>query len=88
MREGQDWRGKGYSFFQNTRCEYFPCHGVTDETDFNCLFCFCPLYAMDDCGGDFTRTKSGKKACDACVFPHRRENYGRVIARLERVGFR
>jgi iron complex transport system ATP-binding protein len=43
---------------------------------------------MDDCGGDFTRTKSGKKACDACVFPHRRENYGRVIARLERVGFR
>ena len=43
---------EGFDFFQNRACEYFPCHkGVADE-DFNCLFCYCPLYLLgDECGG-------------------------------------
>lgn len=42
---------EGFDFFQNRACEYFPCHkGVADE-DFNCLFCYCPLYLLgDECG--------------------------------------
>lgn len=37
---------EGFDFFQNRACEYFPCHkGVADE-DFNCLFCYCPLYLL------------------------------------------
>ena len=37
-----------YSFFQHTQCEFFPCHKTAKPEDFNCLFCFCPLYALGD----------------------------------------
>ena len=43
-----------YKFFQNKECEYFPCHKVKNTENFNCLFCYCPLYALGDkCGGNF-----------------------------------
>ena len=42
---------KGYQFFQNRQCEYFPCHEVEKEEDFNCLFCYCPLYQKERCLG-------------------------------------
>ena len=35
-----------YAFFQNRDCEYFPCHETKHPEDFNCLFCYCPLYAL------------------------------------------
>ena len=42
-----------YQFFQNRDCEFFPCHQGVRKEDFNCLFCYCPLYALgEDCGGD------------------------------------
>ena len=41
-----------YAFFQNTDCEYFPCHKTAHPESFNCMF------------------------------PHRKENYDRVIARF------
>ncbi len=47
-KHGQDWKDKNYSFFQHRKCEYFPCHPIGDENDFNCLFCYCPLYALGD----------------------------------------
>lgn len=73
-------------FFQNRDCEYFPCHKVADPADFNCLFCFCPLYALgENCGGSFTFTKDGVKDCSACLFPHRPENYPRVCEKLTEV---
>lgn len=72
-----------FSFFYNRECEYFPCHTGVAEEEFNCLFCYCPLYALGSrCGGDFTLTASGVKDCSACTFPHRRENYSRVTARF------
>lgn len=37
-----------YKFYQNKECEYFPCHKGTDSENFNCLFCYCPLYALKD----------------------------------------
>ena len=37
-------QNKHYNFFQNKECEYFPCHKGVKEEDFNCLFCYCPLY--------------------------------------------
>lgn len=78
--EKPEWEGKGYSFFQNRECEFFPCHKTACEEDFSCLFCYCPLYALgDQCGGGFVYTESGFKDCSACTFPHRRENYGRVL---------
>ena len=71
-----------YAFFQNTACEYFPCHETDDPDRFNCLFCYCPLYALGRrCGGDFRYTGRGVKDCSACLFPHRPENYDALIAR-------
>ena len=71
-----------YAYFSHRACEYFPCHPGADAEDFNCLFCFCPLYALgENCGGSFTFTPQGVKDCSRCLFPHRRENYGAVIAR-------
>ncbi len=80
MENNNDWRGKGYSFFQNTSCEYFPCHNTAHPEDFNCLFCYCPLYALADrCGGNYRYTEKGFKDCTVCIFPHLRENYGKVL---------
>ncbi len=69
-------------FFQNRGCPFFPCHRGVEEQDFNCLFCYCPLYALGDrCGGNCRYTDSGVKSCEDCAFPHRRENYERVLRR-------
>ena len=74
---------KHYQFFQNRDCEFFPCHAGVTEEDFNCLFCYCPLYALGEgCGGSFTYTEKGVKNCKGCAFPHRRENYAAVLRRF------
>ena len=63
-----EWRTKHYSFFQNRVCEYFPCHDTEKPEDFNCLFCYCPLYALGDrCGGGFQYTEKGVKDCTKCL---------------------
>ena len=73
---------KKYSFFCHRECEYFPCHPVADRENFNCLFCYCPLYALGDkCGGKFVYLPNGYKDCSACLYPHRRENYDKIIDR-------
>ena len=72
-----------YDFFQNKQCEYFPCHAGADPENFNCLFCFCPLYALgDSCGGSFVYTENGIKDCSKCLKPHRRENYEKIMAKM------
>lgn len=72
-----------YRFFQHRDCEYFPCHTGVAEKDFNCLFCYCPLYALgEDCGGNYVYLPNGTKSCVGCAFPHRRENYDALMARF------
>ena len=39
-----------YKFFSHKQCEYYPCHQL-DEI--NCLFCYCPLYILKDCKGNY-----------------------------------
>ena len=64
---------KAYSFFHHAECEFFPCHKTNDPENFNCLFCYCPLYALGEkCGGNFTFTENGIKDCSNCMIPHRR----------------
>ena len=72
-----------YKFNQNRQCEFFPCHkGIKDE-DFNCLFCYCPLYVLGDkCGGNFTYLDNGIKDCSNCLLPHCRENYDRIMEKI------
>lgn len=75
-----------YDFFQNSACEYFPCHKCVDTENFSCLFCYCPLYALaDQCGGNFTYTEEGIKDCSGCLIPHRRENYQRIVCKMGEV---
>lgn len=66
-----DIKKYGYSFFQNRDCEYFPCHIAADVDNFNCLFCYCPLYTLGDgCGGNFKFTENGIKDCSDCLVCH------------------
>ena len=75
-----------YSFFQNRQCEYFPCHETDDPDNFNCLFCYCPLYALGrGCGGNYRYNAKGNKDCSACMIPHCRENYGRITSRYAEI---
>lgn len=74
---------RNYAFFQNTACEFFPCHKTAHPEDFNCLFCYCPLYMLGkDCGGGYRYKENGIKDCSACMMPHRRENYDKITARF------
>ena len=77
-----DWKGKGFSWFQNINCEYFPCHSNIAEEDFNCLFCYCPLYHMEDCGGQYQVLDNGIKDCSSCTISHNKNCYGYIIDKL------
>lgn len=69
-----------YDYFANRECPYFPCHEKASSEQFNCLFCYCPLYALgEDCGGNFRYTENGVKDCSACLIPHSSGGYEYII---------
>lgn len=75
-----------HQFFQNRQCRFFPCHEGIAEEEFNCLFCYCPLYALGKkCGGNCRYNEKENKVCTECTFPHRRENYEKVISRYAEI---
>lgn len=77
-------------FFSNRECEYFPCHRTKEPAEFNCLFCYCPLYVLgEECGGGFTFTVQGIKDCTGCEIPHSKDaadyiasRWGEIAARV------
>ena len=72
-----------YDLFQNTACEYFPCHEGADPASFSCLFCYCPLYCLgENCGGSFRYTENGIKDCSRCLKPHREANYDAILEKM------
>ena len=69
-----------YRYFANRDCQYYPCHKEIE--DMNCLFCYCPLYSLEHCPGNFKYLEINGKAikeCTDCTFPHRAENYDTII---------
>ena len=71
------------SFMQNVSCESFPCHKFDDIDNFNCLFCYCPLYAFGErCQGNYTYTEKGIKDCSNCTIPHERKNYETILEKI------
>lgn len=69
-----------YPFFAHESCAYFPCHEGIAPDEFNCLFCYCPLYALGSrCGGNFSYTSDGTKDCSACTLPHRKDTGTRLV---------
>ena len=79
--------GDNYKFTQNKNCEYFPCHKTEDPENFNCLFCYCPLYMMGSkCGGNFTYTAKGIKNCTPCIIPHIKDiGYNHIQSKMKTV---
>jgi len=72
-----------YRFFSNRACKYFPCHPEPSPDEFNCLFCFCPLYALGkECGGIFEYSDKGVKFCMDCHLPHMPEYYDHIVSKL------
>jgi Zn-finger protein len=67
-----------YKHFSNTECEYYPCHGLENQ---NCLFCYCPLYFFEDCGGD-PKWNGNVKDCSNCEKNHNKNSYEFVMSRL------
>ena len=82
----KEMQTENYKFYSHKECEFFPCHKNGNEESFNCLFCYCPLYHLDDCPGNPAyKEKNGRsiKVCTGCTFPHRAENYDKVVMRLK-----
>lgn len=72
-----------YRYFQNNECKYFPCHKVENNDKFNCLFCFCPLYFVDECGGN-CNNNYGIKDCSECIIPHGENGYDYIIEKVSK----
>lgn len=75
-----------HKFFANKDCKYYPCHNIydceTQSTDMNCLFCYCPLYPLENCGGNFSILSNGIKDCSTCSLPHYPNSYNYIISKL------
>lgn len=65
-------------------CKYYPCHAVEPGTQFDCQFCYCPLYELD-CGGECVILPNGVKDCTYCVRPHLPEKRQEIIDTLIRL---
>lgn len=70
-----------YRFFQNKECEYFPCHKIKNDENFNCLFCYCPLYFLEECGGN-CKLYNGVKDCTDCLIPHGEKGYDYIVQKI------
>ena len=74
---------ENYKFFTHRECEFFPCHEGADPENFNCLFCYCPLYALGtECGGNYTIMENGIKDCSKCMIPHGRKSYEYITGKF------
>ena len=77
--------GHNYKFVQNKQCEFFPCHQDIDVEEFNCLFCYCPLYTLvDKCGGNPVFLEDGTKDCSNCTVTHQKgSGYDHVMSKID-----
>lgn len=74
---------RSYRFYTNEACAFLPCHKTDDLENFNCLFCYCPLYMLEErCGGNFTIAENGVKDCSKCLVPHRPNGYDYINEKL------
>jgi Zn-finger protein len=77
---------ESHKFFANKKCKYFPCHEGIPTQEFNCLFCYCPLYSLGkECGGDYLYLENDIKSCEECVKPHKLNSYEYILANINKV---
>ncbi|MBQ2287528.1 MAG: hypothetical protein II251_02280 [Lachnospiraceae bacterium] len=59
---------------------------MENTEDFNCKFCFCPLYLLGtECGGNYTYLENGIKDCSSCLIPHQDKGYEYVLSKLKSI---
>ena len=73
-----------HDYFENRACKYYPCHHMEH---INCMFCYCPMYHIENCPGKHEykiSKRSGKrvKVCTDCTFPHEKDHYDTIMAVL------
>ncbi|ONI42330.1 hypothetical protein AN639_12670 [Candidatus Epulonipiscium fishelsonii] len=73
---------KAFKGFQNCKCEFFPCHKIDNNQTINCMFCYCPLYLLEDCGGNFFYLGNGIKDCSRCLKIHDENSYDFVQSKM------
>lgn len=82
-----------YRFFANKACKFYPCHEGVEE--FNCLFCYCPLYDRKHCPGMPEYPRMGRadimngqkrtaRLCEKCTFPHVPEHFDTIMQLLKK----
>jgi Zn-finger protein len=75
-----------HRYYCNHDCEFFPCHNDIKEEDFNCLTCYCPLMAQENCigiqNGDAQYLANGWKDCSGCSIFHDKNNYDLLMEEL------
>ena len=86
MKDIREIETENFKFFQHRDCEFFPCHEDLKEEEFNCLFCYCPLYALgENCGGNFVYLDNGCKDCSNCTIPHDQSSYEYILEKFEEI---
>lgn len=74
----QNWK-----HLQDTKCEFFPCHKLDDPSKFNCRFCYCPAFLIDNCpgieGGYAVILENGYKDCSACTINHNVDTFNVIL---------
>ncbi len=71
-----------YKFFNNKECAYFPCHKIKNTDEFNCMFCYCPLYPLGlECGGN-PKIYEGIKDCSDCLKIHMPDSHDFVMSNI------
>ena len=70
-----------YRHYKNLACKYYPCHKMESTEVFNCMFCYCPLYFLEECGGNY-KISSGIKDCTNCIIPHNYTGYDYINKKI------
>lgn len=63
-----------YKFFENLGCKYYPCHSGIKKGEFNCLYCFCPIFVVCK--------RHSKSGCEFCKVPHDKGSYKFMMLEL------
>lgn len=78
MMQRMSKKKNNYKIFTNYDCEYFPCHKGIKDDEFNCLFCYCPLYFIE-CPGNPEYLDNGLKDCKNCIIPNKGEKAWNIV---------
>jgi Zn-finger protein len=70
-------------------CNYYPCHDGIIEEEYQCEFCFCPIYPcnIEKTGGKIISGRDGSQIwdCSDCIIVHEKENFNKIKKGLHNI---